>query len=125
MWLLIDDVRDLNADAIARTPEAGQRLLASGPWACLCLDHDLGTAQTGLDVLHWAIGHDCLPQRVQLVTTNLTARSKMAAAPLSLVAVPMTRAPAAARVSAMAAPIPREAPVTSATRPVRDMVFPL
>lgn len=23
MWLLIDDVRDLNADAIARTPEAG------------------------------------------------------------------------------------------------------
>ena len=42
MWLLIDDVRDLNADAIARTPEAGQRLLASGPWACLCLDHDLG-----------------------------------------------------------------------------------
>ena len=30
MWLLIDDVRDLNADAIARTPEAGQRLLASG-----------------------------------------------------------------------------------------------
>lgn len=80
MWLLIDDVRDLNTDAIARTPEAGQRLLASGPWACLCLDHDLGTAQTGLDVLHWAIGHDCLPQRVQLVTTNLTARSKMAAA---------------------------------------------
>ena len=80
MWLLIDDVRDLNTDAIARTPEAGQRLLASGPWACLCLDHDLGTAQTGLDVLHWAIGHDCLPQRVQLVTTNLTARSKMGAA---------------------------------------------
>ena len=60
--------------------QMGQRLLASGPWACLCLDHDLGTAQTGLDVLHWAIGHDCLPQRVQLVTTNPTARSKMAAA---------------------------------------------
>ena len=33
MWLLIDDVRDLNTDTIARTPEAGQRLLASGPWA--------------------------------------------------------------------------------------------
>ena len=80
MWLLIDDLRDLNTDAIARTPEAGQRLLASGPWACLCLDHDLGAEQTGLDVLHWAIGHDCLPQRVQLVTTNLTARSLMAAA---------------------------------------------
>ena len=34
MWLLIDDVRDLSADAIARTPEAGQRLsVAPGP-AC-------------------------------------------------------------------------------------------
>ena len=31
MWLLIDDVRDLNADAIARTPEAGKRLLSTRP----------------------------------------------------------------------------------------------
>ncbi len=30
MWLLIDDVRDLNTDAIARTPEAGQRSTRSG-----------------------------------------------------------------------------------------------
>ena len=37
------------------------------------------------------------------------------AAPASLVAVPTTRAPAAARARAMAWPMPREAPVTSAT----------
>jgi hypothetical protein len=35
MWLLIDDVRDLNTDAIARTPEAGSACwpVAPGP-AC-------------------------------------------------------------------------------------------
>jgi hypothetical protein len=38
----------------------------------------------------------------------------MPAAPASVVAVPMTFAPAAASVFAMACPIPREAPVTSA-----------
>ena len=80
MFILIFFFFFLCSDAIARTPEAGQRLLASGPWACLCLDNDFGAEQTGLDVLHWAIGHDCLPQRVQLVTTNLTARSNMSAA---------------------------------------------
>src|SRR5580698_4334220 len=37
------------------------------------------------------------------------------AAPSGVVEVPMTRAPAPARASAMALPIPREAPVTSAT----------
>ena len=50
MWLLIDDVRDLNTDAIARTPEAGQRLLASGPWACLCLNQ-IVSGQTTFDFL--------------------------------------------------------------------------
>ena len=41
MWLLIDDERNLNTDAIARTPEAGKKLLSIGGWSCLCLDHDL------------------------------------------------------------------------------------
>lgn len=80
MWLLIDDVRDLNADAIARTPEAGKRLLGAGPWSCLCLDHDLGTPESGYDVLVWALTNDCLPRRVQLVTSNPVGRRNMAAA---------------------------------------------
>ena len=44
-------------------------------------------------------------------------RSPIAAAPFSLVAVPMTVAPRRARVSAMAAPMPRLAPVTRAISP--------
>ena len=38
----------------------------------------------------------------------------MATAPEVCVAVPITRAPAAANASAIARPMPREAPVTSA-----------
>mmetsp|Transcript_56055 Transcript_56055/g.134015 ORF Transcript_56055/g.134015 Transcript_56055/m.134015 type:complete len:232 (+) Transcript_56055:415-1110(+) len=47
-------------------------------------------------------------------------RFEMASAPESDVAVPTTTAPALAKRSAMAAPIPREAPVTMATLPVRS-----
>mmetsp|Transcript_26879 Transcript_26879/g.62396 ORF Transcript_26879/g.62396 Transcript_26879/m.62396 type:complete len:234 (+) Transcript_26879:423-1124(+) len=47
-------------------------------------------------------------------------RAEMASAPESEVAVPTTTAPAFARRSAMAAPMPREAPVTTATLPVRS-----
>ena len=49
-------------------------------------------------------------------------RAPMAAAPASLVAVPTTRAPRAASSSAMAAPMPRLAPVTSAISPLRGRV---
>ncbi len=44
----------------------------------------------------------------------------MALAPASLVAVPDTVAPSEARRSAIAAPIPRLAPVTRAISPCRD-----
>ena len=50
-------------------------------------------------------------------------RSPIAAAPLSLVAVPITFAPAAAKVSAIAAPIPRDAPVTKAILPLKSCVL--
>ena len=42
----------------------------------------------------------------------------MRAAPSAVVAVPMTRAPSAPSRAAMAAPMPREAPVTRATSPL-------
>ena len=42
---------------------------------------------------------------------------EMAAAPCSLVAVPTTMAPCCANVSAIARPMPRDAPVTRAVRP--------
>mmetsp|Transcript_94403 Transcript_94403/g.240251 ORF Transcript_94403/g.240251 Transcript_94403/m.240251 type:complete len:244 (+) Transcript_94403:170-901(+) len=50
-------------------------------------------------------------------------RTEIASAPPSDVAVPTTVAPASARRCAMAAPMPREAPVTRATLPVRSKPF--
>jgi hypothetical protein len=47
---------------------------------------------------------------------NAASASLTAAAPASEVAVPMTRWPCSASASAMARPMPREAPVTRATR---------
>jgi hypothetical protein len=80
MWLLIDDERNLNVDVIARTPEAGKKLLAVSGWTCLCLDHDLGPEQSGYDILNWAILNNLVPERVQLVTSNPVGRSNMSAA---------------------------------------------
>lgn len=80
MWLLIDDVRDLNTEAIARTPEAGRKLLALGGWKCLCLDHDLAAAESGYDILVWALELGLVPAMVQLVTSNPVGRSNMRAA---------------------------------------------
>lgn len=77
MWLLIDDCRDLNADVIARTPEAGKRMLALGGWECVCFDHDLACAETGYDVLVWALEKQFLPVKVQLVTSNPVGRQNM------------------------------------------------
>lgn len=79
MWLLIDDCRDLGVDVIARTPEAGKRMLALGGWECLCLDHDLGSteSETGYDLLKWALEWKFVPQKVQLVTSNPVGRQNM------------------------------------------------
>jgi hypothetical protein len=77
MWLLIDDKRNLNTDAIARTPEAGRKLLSLGGWDCVCFDHDLGCKESGYDVLVWGINAGLLPKQVQLVTSNPVGRQNM------------------------------------------------
>lgn len=80
MWLLIDDTRNLNADVIARTPEAGRKMLALGGWEGLMLDHDLGPCESGAAVLDWAIEHNFVPPIVDLVTSNPVGRANMARA---------------------------------------------
>lgn len=80
MWLLIDDIRDLKVDVIARTAEAGRKMLAAGEWECVVLDHDLGEKDTGYDVLMWALERQVLPDKVQLVTSNPVGRRNMRAA---------------------------------------------
>lgn len=57
--LLIDDLRNLEADMIARDPIEGIKCLQDkGPWDILLLDHDMATYEdgreiTGYDVLLW------------------------------------------------------------------------
>lgn len=77
MWLLIDDLRNLNTEAIARTPAAARKLLALGGWECVCFDHDLGTEESGYDLLVWGLEQGYLPSRVQLVTSNPVGRANM------------------------------------------------
>lgn len=81
MWLLIDDMRDHpRTEAVARTVEAGRRLLASGEWECVCFDHDLGEQESGYDILIWAIEQGHLPRHVQLMSANPVGRRNMRAA---------------------------------------------
>lgn len=79
MWLLIDDIRDLNCDKTARTADEGKVALRAGGFTHLCLDHDLGEAsvETGYDVLVWALHYGLVPENVQLVTSNPVGRSNM------------------------------------------------
>jgi len=79
MWLIIDDQRDLGCDIIARTAEAGRVVLTymGFKFDGLCIDHDLGGKETGLDVLKYGVESKTLPNRIQLVTSNPVGRENM------------------------------------------------
>ncbi len=78
MNLIIDDYRELGCDIIARTPQAGKDILYSMAnlfesfgkplIEYLCIDHDLRQKENGYDVIKWAIAHNCLPNKVQIVS---------------------------------------------------------
>lgn len=74
MWLIVDDMRELGCNIIARTPEAGMHVLCamSDVIECLCIDHDFGerSEKDGTDVIKFAIENNCLPDRVQIVSQN-------------------------------------------------------
>lgn len=76
MRLIVDDVRELGCEVVARTAKAGRMLLtcAGYKFDCICLGHDLGGPETGLDVLRYGIESNTLPPRVQLVTSNPVGR---------------------------------------------------
>jgi len=77
MILLIDDFRNLSVDVIARTAEAGKRMLLLS-WDELLLDHNLGCGETGYDLLVWALYKDMvLPPKITLVTHDREGREAM------------------------------------------------
>ena len=79
--LLIDDLRALEMDQIARTGEAGLRALRSSPVTHLYMDHDLGDDTTdGYRVLMQALEEGICPPNVFLVTSNPVGRQNMVAA---------------------------------------------
>lgn len=79
--LLIDDLREIKADRIARTFPEGIQALREGSWDILYLDHDLGDPDpkhTGYDILCWLEANtECLPKEIILVTMNPVGREKM------------------------------------------------
>lgn len=83
MYLLIDDLRDVPCDIIARTPDAAYEVLRrlNSVITCVIFDHDLGEdVDTGYDIMKWMFGYGFLPNEVQLVTSNPVGRSNMQAA---------------------------------------------
>lgn len=79
MWLLIDDVRNYNADVIARTADAGIKLLREMEWEAVIMDNDLGEHTQGWQVLDQALREGYRPNRVQICTSNPPARDRMRA----------------------------------------------
>lgn len=86
--LLIDDMRTLIADRIARTFDDGvDALKNAGPWNTLLLDHDLGSytpegeERTGYHVILFLEENpQYRPTKVRLVTSNSVGRDRMGAA---------------------------------------------
>lgn len=77
LWLLIDDVRDMNVGAIARTPKMAKTLLSSLKWEGVIFDYDLNSNENGYDVLEWAIENNLLPKKIKIITENPKGMIKM------------------------------------------------
>ena len=83
LTLLIDDLREIDVDLIARNGEAGVQALASlkGEIDTLYLDHDLGEDSiSGYSVATIALTDGTMPPTVILVTSNPVGRDNIIAA---------------------------------------------
>ncbi len=84
--LLIDDFREYDMDHTAKNAEEGRKALLAFPVTHLYMDHDLGgvtcdwSAETGYDILVWALERGVCPPNVQMVTSNPVGRDNMVAA---------------------------------------------
>jgi CheY-like chemotaxis protein len=79
--LLIDDVRNLKADRVARTFEDGlQALEHEGPWDLLLLDHDLGQedGKDGTGIMNWLEQNtQFIPKEIKIVSSNPVGKARM------------------------------------------------
>ena len=81
-WAIIDDIRELNCDFIAKTGWDGIAMMREHivEIKTLCMDHDLGdaNAMNGFDVLYRLSLENLIPDHVQMVTSNPVGRMNMA-----------------------------------------------
>lgn len=80
--LLIDDLRDIKADVVARTYDEGiDALTNKGPFDVLYLDHDLADPdphKTGYGIMCFLEANlRLLPGKIMLVTSNPVGRKNM------------------------------------------------
>jgi hypothetical protein len=70
MKLLIDDMRNITCDIIARNARAGLACLRAFEIDELVLDHDLGDDVNGYEVLCYALLEKIVPDYVYVITDN-------------------------------------------------------
>lgn len=77
--LLIDDLRNVDVDIIARTVDGGKFVLEADKVTHLYLDNDLGLDQPmeGIDILNWARDNDHVPSNVFIISANPVAKKRM------------------------------------------------
>lgn len=76
--LLIDDLRDINADDIARNYADGIAFLSKNKYTHLWIDHDLGEDKTGYDIMCWLEeNQDRLPDKIICVSSNPVGRERI------------------------------------------------
>ena len=77
--LLVDDVRDTDADIICRT-YVGAKVVADNvhlnDWRLL-LDHDLGPGKSGYDFINYLIVNGNQPKSVLIVSSNPVGRDNI------------------------------------------------
>lgn len=76
--LLIDDMRNIKADDIARTYQEGIEFLSKNKYSHLWLDHDLGEEKTGYDIMCWLEEHqENLPDKIICISSNPVGRERI------------------------------------------------
>lgn len=76
---LVDDIRDIEADVIARNIIGARTVYQTNDitgWT-LFLDHDLGIPESGLDVIREMITLNNVPEQVVIVSSNPVGRDNI------------------------------------------------
>jgi len=79
LHVLIDDLRDFDADITCRTVDHALQVLQNEAVTHLYLDNDLGYDQPMecIHILQWAVKNEVVPDNVCLVTANPVAKRRM------------------------------------------------